>query len=136
MAWYGASPGSTCVDYINDMVQLFNNRLMLLVDDLNNDLTDAKFTYINIFEIQSSLDLAALGTWHQLFFFFKVKHLPIRWNIGIVNHLAYYYLQVLGLQMMCVVVRVLQVAFLSQLHARTEASMCTGISPTQVRLPM
>ncbi|WJZ96611.1 hypothetical protein VitviT2T_015280 [Vitis vinifera] len=35
--------------------------LMLLVDDLNNDLTDAKFTYINIFEIQSSLDLAALG---------------------------------------------------------------------------
>ncbi|KAL6333760.1 hypothetical protein AAG906_028946 [Vitis piasezkii] len=61
VAWYGASPGSTCVDYINDMAQLFNNRLMLLVDDLNNDLTDAKFTYINIFEIQSSLDLAALG---------------------------------------------------------------------------
>ncbi|CBI18440.3 unnamed protein product, partial [Vitis vinifera] len=49
----GATNGSACVDYINDAVQLFNNRLKELVGELNRNLTDAKFIYVNVYEIAS-----------------------------------------------------------------------------------
>lgn len=39
--------GSLCVDPINDAVRLFNDRLKLLVNDLNDELTDAKFIYLS-----------------------------------------------------------------------------------------
>ncbi|XP_073017146.1 GDSL esterase/lipase At1g29670-like [Primulina eburnea] len=52
---------SGCVDYINNYVQLFNNRLKPLVDDLNTNLPGAKFTYINITSISLSFNLSALG---------------------------------------------------------------------------
>ncbi|KAI6682600.1 hypothetical protein NL676_036481 [Syzygium grande] len=41
--------GSLCVDKINSAVLLFNNRLKPLVDELNCNLADAKFTYIDFF---------------------------------------------------------------------------------------
>ncbi|KAJ0008028.1 hypothetical protein Pint_30817 [Pistacia integerrima] len=54
VAMYGAN-GSLCVDYITKDIQLFNSRLKSLVDDLNNDLKDAKFIYIDSYGILGSL---------------------------------------------------------------------------------
>ncbi|XP_073037421.1 GDSL esterase/lipase At1g29670-like [Primulina eburnea] len=42
---------SGCVDFINEYVKLFNDRLKPLVEDLNTNLPAAKFTYINITSI-------------------------------------------------------------------------------------
>ncbi|CAK7349757.1 unnamed protein product [Dovyalis caffra] len=39
--------GSLCVDSMNDAVNYFNSRLRSLVDQLNNDLADATFVYLN-----------------------------------------------------------------------------------------
>lgn len=39
--------GSLCVDKINEAAQLFNNRLISLVDQLNTNLPGAQFTYIS-----------------------------------------------------------------------------------------
>ncbi|XP_073016910.1 GDSL esterase/lipase At1g29670-like [Primulina eburnea] len=52
---------SGCVDYVNNYAQLFNNRLKPLVDNLNANLTGAKFTYINMHGILISI-LASLST--------------------------------------------------------------------------
>lgn len=54
VAMYGTS-GSLCVDYITRHIELFNSRVKSLVDELNNDLKDAKFTYIDAFGILGSL---------------------------------------------------------------------------------
>ncbi|KAK1568749.1 hypothetical protein Q3G72_028207 [Acer saccharum] len=43
--------GSLCVNFINDAVELFNFKLISLVDELNKDLHDAKFIYVNIYGI-------------------------------------------------------------------------------------
>ncbi|XWS70962.1 hypothetical protein CRYUN_Cryun03dG0095900 [Craigia yunnanensis] len=45
-ATYGTN-GSLCVDKLNIAATLFNNRLMPLVKELNGNLTDAKFSYLN-----------------------------------------------------------------------------------------
>ena len=45
--------GSLCVDTINLDAQLFNKKLVSLVDQLNKELTDAKFIYVDIFGIGS-----------------------------------------------------------------------------------
>ncbi|KAK2663471.1 hypothetical protein Ddye_002045 [Dipteronia dyeriana] len=47
---YGTN-GSLCVDFINSAVQLFNAKLVSLVDDFNNNLSNAKFIYINSYQI-------------------------------------------------------------------------------------
>ncbi|KAI3456093.1 hypothetical protein Pfo_012756 [Paulownia fortunei] len=52
--------GSACVDSINNAVQLFNNRLKPLIDDLNSNLPDAQFIYINITGISSG-DPSVIG---------------------------------------------------------------------------
>ncbi|KAJ6359064.1 hypothetical protein OIU76_000721 [Salix suchowensis] len=39
--------GSLCVDSMNDAVNYFNSQLKSLVNQLNNDLADAKFIYLN-----------------------------------------------------------------------------------------
>ncbi|XP_075500406.1 GDSL esterase/lipase At1g29670-like [Primulina tabacum] len=52
---------SGCVDYVNNYVQLFNDRLKPLVDDLNANLPGAKFTFINITSISLGVDVFALG---------------------------------------------------------------------------
>ncbi|KAL3520126.1 hypothetical protein ACH5RR_018275, partial [Cinchona calisaya] len=44
----------TCVDSINNEVQLFNDNLMPLVDLLNVKLRDAQFIYVNVTAINSS----------------------------------------------------------------------------------
>lgn len=46
LATYGTN-GSSCVQFINDEVQIFNDRLRLLVDELNSNLTNANFIYVN-----------------------------------------------------------------------------------------
>lgn len=43
--------GRTCVERINSANQLFNNGLKSLVDQLNNQLPDARFIYINSYDI-------------------------------------------------------------------------------------
>ncbi|KAK1382110.1 GDSL-like Lipase/Acylhydrolase superfamily protein [Heracleum sosnowskyi] len=46
IAIFGAN-ASGCVDKINDAIALFNERLKPMVDDLNKNLTDSKYIYIN-----------------------------------------------------------------------------------------
>ncbi|PWA69712.1 SGNH hydrolase-type esterase domain-containing protein [Artemisia annua] len=43
----------TCVDSINNAVKLFNDRLKPIVDNINNNFSDARFTYINITSIST-----------------------------------------------------------------------------------
>lgn len=43
--------GKPCVESINDVVKLFNERLKALVDELNKDYSDARFTFINLTSI-------------------------------------------------------------------------------------
>ncbi|KAF5752786.1 hypothetical protein HS088_TW01G00704 [Tripterygium wilfordii] len=50
---YGTINGSSCVDRLNDAALLFNDKLKSLVDQLNSDLTDARFLYINSMDISS-----------------------------------------------------------------------------------
>ncbi|XP_074331390.1 GDSL esterase/lipase At1g29670-like [Apium graveolens] len=43
--------GALCVEDINAQVVLFNSRLRSLVDELNNDFNDAKFIYVNLYDL-------------------------------------------------------------------------------------
>ncbi|KAL5997696.1 hypothetical protein ACLOJK_008626 [Asimina triloba] len=43
--------GSSCVTRINDAIQLFNAMLQSLLNDLNSDLKDARFIYLNSYGI-------------------------------------------------------------------------------------
>jgi len=52
--------GSDCVETMNDAVRFFNIKLLQLVDQLNTNLTDAKFIYINSFGMGGG-DPAAAG---------------------------------------------------------------------------
>ncbi|OAY29069.1 GDSL esterase/lipase At1g29670 [Manihot esculenta] len=47
--------GSLCVDWINNAINLFNNRLEILVNQLNCELTGAQFIYLNTYGIVSEL---------------------------------------------------------------------------------
>ncbi|CAI9087873.1 OLC1v1022059C1 [Oldenlandia corymbosa var. corymbosa] len=53
-------PTNTCVKAVNEAVQLFNGKLLKLVDDLNKRLPRAKFIYLNVWALQS-LDPALIG---------------------------------------------------------------------------
>ncbi|GFQ03185.1 GDSL esterase/lipase at1g29670 [Phtheirospermum japonicum] len=46
--------GLSCVDFINNGVKPFNNRLTQLIDSLNRDLPGAQFTFINITKISGT----------------------------------------------------------------------------------
>ncbi|OIT20003.1 gdsl esteraselipase [Nicotiana attenuata] len=50
-----------CVDSTNAAVQLFNKNLKALVDDLNTNLPDAQFIYINMYSISSAIALTLLN---------------------------------------------------------------------------
>ncbi|XP_071709073.1 GDSL esterase/lipase At1g29670-like [Rutidosis leptorrhynchoides] len=57
---YFGTKGKRCVESINDAVKQFNDKLKPLVDELNHDNQDAKFTFINvsrISEIQNVIPL-------------------------------------------------------------------------------
>ncbi|KAL4585760.1 hypothetical protein LXL04_010385 [Taraxacum kok-saghyz] len=45
------TPGSACVDLINDSVNKFNGRLKPAIDKLNDDFPDSRFTFINVTSI-------------------------------------------------------------------------------------
>ncbi|KAM7505883.1 hypothetical protein LguiB_004787 [Lonicera macranthoides] len=47
--------GAPCVEKINAAVQLFNKKLISLVDELNNNFTNAQFIYLNIYDRSSQL---------------------------------------------------------------------------------
>ncbi|KAJ8770897.1 hypothetical protein K2173_021812 [Erythroxylum novogranatense] len=47
--------GASCADMVNNGLQIFNTKLVQLVNELNRDLPDAKFIYVNAFQIYSSL---------------------------------------------------------------------------------
>ncbi|XP_016648165.1 PREDICTED: GDSL esterase/lipase At1g29670-like [Prunus mume] len=59
MSTFGTK-GSACVNNMNSAVQLFNQKLLALVNQLNTNLTDAKFIYVNSFGMASG-DPAAAG---------------------------------------------------------------------------
>lgn len=46
-----SADGRTCVERINSANRIFNDRLKSLVDQLNNELTDGRFIYINSYGI-------------------------------------------------------------------------------------
>ncbi|TXG47745.1 hypothetical protein EZV62_027039 [Acer yangbiense] len=43
--------GRTCVERINSANEIFNNKLKALVDQFNNNRSDAKFIYVNVYGI-------------------------------------------------------------------------------------
>jgi phospholipase/lecithinase/hemolysin len=43
--------GSTCVERINSANQIFNNKLKSLANDLNSNLADAKFIFVDSYGI-------------------------------------------------------------------------------------
>lgn len=52
---------ASCVEHVNRAAELFNGRLMTLVDELNTELPDAKFVYVDVFTL-SPTDLLPYGT--------------------------------------------------------------------------
>lgn len=52
IAKYGTN-GKPCVEWIDDAVKLFDEKLMSLVNELNNDCSDARFTFINLTSISA-----------------------------------------------------------------------------------
>lgn len=57
-------PGNIyCIEKISRAAELFNGRLLTLVDELNAELPDAKFVYVDIFT-QKPTDLIPYGTHH------------------------------------------------------------------------
>ncbi|ESW19957.1 hypothetical protein PHAVU_006G169000 [Phaseolus vulgaris] len=47
--------GITCVERINSPIQLFNTRLRSMVDELNTQLRNARFTYVNVYGIVQNI---------------------------------------------------------------------------------
>nr|GEW96621.1 GDSL esterase/lipase At1g29670-like [Tanacetum cinerariifolium] len=45
--------GKPCVEWINDAVKIFNEHLRSLINELNNDYTDARLTFINLTSISA-----------------------------------------------------------------------------------
>ncbi|XXG90344.1 hypothetical protein AAC387_Pa12g2130 [Persea americana] len=50
-----SSDGVTCVARINSAIRIFNSKLATLVEDLNDSLDSAKFTYINGYHIVEAI---------------------------------------------------------------------------------
>ncbi|KAK4489756.1 hypothetical protein RD792_000393, partial [Penstemon davidsonii] len=55
--------GSVCVDYMNEAVDLFNDKLKLLVNELNNNLDGAKFLYVSALDSDPSFLLNLEEEW-------------------------------------------------------------------------
>ncbi|KAL9459847.1 hypothetical protein AB3S75_003118 [Citrus x aurantiifolia] len=60
IAMYGN--GTSCVEYINNEVQMFNTKLVSLVDELNNNFQDTKFIYVNTSSVSSSIPATVINT--------------------------------------------------------------------------
>ncbi|KAL8268298.1 hypothetical protein R6Q59_002096 [Mikania micrantha] len=53
--------GAPCVEPLNNAVKLFNERLEPLIDTLNNELYNARFTFINISNFYAAPDVSGLS---------------------------------------------------------------------------
>ncbi|KAD4982500.1 hypothetical protein E3N88_19171 [Mikania micrantha] len=53
--------GAPCVEPLNNAVKLFNDRLKPLVDTLNSELNNARFTFINISNFYAAPDVSGLS---------------------------------------------------------------------------
>lgn len=51
----GSADGTTCVEKINVACQIYNNKLKSLVDQFNNNFTDARFIYVDAYGIFQDL---------------------------------------------------------------------------------
>ncbi|KAJ0641656.1 putative triacylglycerol lipase [Helianthus annuus] len=51
---FGTS-GKLCVEWINNGIKLFNDNLTRLVDDLNSNYSDARFTFLNVTSLAAPL---------------------------------------------------------------------------------
>lgn len=65
-AIYAYGTNGSCAEELNYAAQLFNQQLISLVDQLNSNLTDAKFIYINNYEIASA-NVTDLGICSYIF---------------------------------------------------------------------
>ncbi|KVI00923.1 Lipase, GDSL [Cynara cardunculus var. scolymus] len=52
---YMSEDGRTCVQTVDIDVQLFNTKLKKMIEDLNNEFLDAKFIYVNAYDIFGDL---------------------------------------------------------------------------------
>ena len=50
-----SSNGVTCVDGINNAVQIFNSKVVSLIDEFNKNLDGAHFTFLNGFHINDDI---------------------------------------------------------------------------------
>ena len=130
--------GSLCVDTINLDAQLFNKKLVSLVDQLNKELTDAKFIYVDILGIGSG-DPSLAGMISQTSSYFSslsIYRLLIFEQIFLV--IVYYVIcafQVSRLQMLGVVqLMKLGNVFVPKLHARIGVSTHSGILSILLKL--
>ena len=118
------------MENINSAVQLFNDKLKSLVNDLNTEFTDSKFTYINIFGIGS-------GNQKQLVYIPQLLRESFRYYISMnssyLNSVTVNSLQDSRLRIRGAMVGVLVVHH-QQLHARTGESSCFLMSSTQPKL--
>jgi len=64
-----STDGTTCVDRINVACQIYNNKLKSLVDQLNTNLSDARFIYVDAYGIFQDLMTrpASFGTPSPIF---------------------------------------------------------------------
>lgn len=71
------SLNDSCVEYINTTVQLFNLNLKLLVDEFNSNtsLEDAKFTYLNLYDMSMEVikQPSAFGNNHHTHYPISLK---------------------------------------------------------------
>ncbi|KAJ0682396.1 putative triacylglycerol lipase [Helianthus annuus] len=58
---FGTS-GKLCVEWINNGIKLFNDNLTRLVDDLNSNYSDARFTFLNVTSLAAPLGDLPLPT--------------------------------------------------------------------------
>lgn len=58
--------GAPCADIVNNAIQLFNSKLIPLVDQLNTDLHDAHFIFLNSYNITLTPTTGMLG--HIIYF--------------------------------------------------------------------
>lgn len=128
--------GSLCVDTFNLDAQLFNKKLVSLVDQLNKELIDAKFIYVDSFGIGSG-DPSLAGMISQTSSYFSslsIYRLLIFEQIFLVIiYYVIYAFQVSRLQMLGVVqLMKLGNVFVPKLHAnRSEYTFWDSFHPTE-----
>lgn len=125
----GTNITSLCSAKINSAVQLFNERLKSLVTDLNTNLIDAKFTFIDYFGIGLSSAAASAGM-------YSFQHIKLTMDIQV--YINPFVFQVLWFQMPHAVRRKVRPAYvsLSVPHAKTGPNIHFGMLSILLRFRM